>query len=518
MLPVNPAEAGIHWRFNDDARQWHAALAITLAAALVRLLFAALLPLFPDETYYWDWSRHLAAGYFDHPPAIAYLIDAGTAVAVRVGAGPSPFAIRFFPVLAGAAAGLFTALIARRLGGGSAARTASVVFALMPLAASGLVLATPDAPLLAASAAGIYFVVCALQAATGSRESTRHWLSAGVCLGLAFSSKYTSILLPVTLTAAVLMRPSLRVRLREPGPYLACIAATLVFLPVLHWNWAHDWISFRFQIQHGLGPAKGSAIKRELDLIGGQLGLVSPILFALAAGAVWRTLRRRADDARFALAVVATGSWVFFAYSAIRRPVEANWPAPSYVPAIALLAARLPASNRWLRRGIALAAVLVAILYVHALHPILPLPAQRDPVARSAGWKGLAARVQATRALLGPRTFVGADRYQEVSELAYQLPDQPHALCMCITGRHNQYELWPTFPSVAQFGDNLVLVLDDTPGTPGTAARLSPYFARASKGAIAPLLRGDDTVSVRRLWVLQGYRGGWPTAAPNDRQ
>ena len=515
MPPVIPAEAGIHWRFNDDARQWHVALAITLAAALVRLLFAALLPLFPDETYYWDWSRHLAAGYFDHPPAIAYLIYAGTAVAALFGANPSPFAIRLFPVLAGSTAGVFTALIARRLGGGSAARTAAVVFALMPLAASGLVLATPDAPLLAASAAGIYFVVCALQAAKGSRESTRHWLSAGVCLGLAFSSKYTSILLPVTLTAAVLMRPSLRVRLREPGPYLACIVATLVFLPVLHWNWAHDWISFRFQIQHGLGPATGSAIKRELDLIGGQLGLVSPILFALAAGAVWRTLRQRADDASFALAVVATGSWVFFAYSAVRRPVEANWPAPSYMPAIALLAAWLPASDRWLRRGIALAAVLVAVVYVHALHPILPLPARRDPVARSAGWEGLASRVQETRVALGPRTFVGADRYQEVSELAYHLPGKPYTFCTCITGRHNQYELWPTFASVAKPGDNLVLALDETPGPPPVTARLFPYFDRVRRGPIAPLLRGDETVSVRRVWVLQGYRGGWPSDSRN---
>ena len=502
---------------DDDARLWRAALVITLGATLVRLLFAALLPLFPDETYYWDWSRHLASGYFDHPPAIANLIRAGTSLAALFGAGPSPFVIRFFPVLAGSAAGLFTALIARRLGGGEAGRTAALVFALMPLAASGLILATPDAPLLATSAAGLYFVVCALQSEPRSRESTGYWISAGICLGLAFTSKYTSILLPVMLTVAVVARPSLRVRLREPGPYIACIVATLVFLPVLDWNRTHDWISFRFQIQHGLGTPKGSAIKRELDLIGGQLGLVSPILFALAAHSVWRTLRSRADDARFALAVVATGSWVFFAYSAMRRSVEANWPAPSYVPAIALLAALVPWHDRWLRRGLALAAVLVGIIYVHALYPVLPLPARRDPVARSAGWEAVAARVQEARAALGPRTHVGADRYQEVSELAYQLPDRPNAFCVCITGRHNQYELWPMFPSVATLGDNLVLLLDETPGAPGTVERLTPYFARVSRGVEAPLLRGRDTVSVRRVWVLAGYRGGWPRSDESSR-
>ncbi|MEO6526114.1 MAG: glycosyltransferase family 39 protein [Gemmatimonadaceae bacterium] len=496
-----------------DAPSWRAALAITAAAALVRLLFAALLPLFPDETYYWDWSRHLAGGYFDHPPMIALLIRAGTATAGLLGAAPSPFSIRLFPIAAGAVASLAAAAIARRIAGDRAARTAAIVFALMPLAATGLVLATPDAPLLAWSAVGLYCVVAALQSPVRSGRSLAWWSAAGAALGLAFASKYTSILLPLTITAAVLARPSLRVRLREPGPYVACIVATLVFLPVLRWNSAHDWISFRFQIQHGLGAPRGSPIKRELDLIGGQLGLVSPILFVLMTVAVWRALRRPFDDARFALAVVAVGSWVFFAYSALRRSVEANWPAPSYIPGVALLAAAATAAtgDRWLRRGIALAAVLVAVIYTHALVPILPLPARRDPIARAAGWDGLAQRVDDARRAVATRAWVGADRYQDVSELAYHLPDQPEALCVCLVGRRNQYALWPEFPARAATGDALVLALDERAGVHETAARLAPFFDRVTRGALAPLLRRGDTVTVRRVWVLEGYRGGWPS-------
>ena len=502
--------ASNHERVN--ARQWRAALGITMAAAFVRLIFAERLPLFPDETYYWDWTRHLANGYFDHPPAIAYLISAGTGLARLLGLGPSALAIRFFPVLAGSVASLFAVMIAQRIGGNAAARTAAIVFALMPLAASGLVIATPDSPLLATSAAGLYAVVRAFQAPPASKQALQWWVAAGLALGLAFSSKYTSILLPITIAAAVVLRPSLRARLREPGPYVACIVATLVFLPVLRWNAAHDWISFRFQIQHGLGTPKGSAIKRELDLIGGQLGLVSPIIFILAAHAVWRTLRRPVDDARFALAVVAVGSWLFFAYSAMRRSVEANWPAPSYVPAIALLAAlaSTPARDRWITRGIALAVVMVTVIYVHALVPILPLPAPRDPVARSAGWELLAARVDTVRHTLAGRTWIGSDRYQDVSELAYHLPDKPRTFCTCVTGRHNQYELWPSFATAATLSDNLVLTLEETPGTHDTAQRLTPFFARVIRGELAPLLSGHDTVDVRRLYLLEGYRGGWP--------
>ncbi|MDB4881614.1 MAG: putative rane protein, partial [Gemmatimonadetes bacterium] len=367
-----------------------------------------------------------------------------------------------------------------------------------------------DAPLLAWSALGLYCVVGALQSPPRSGRAIAWWCTAGVALGLAFASKYTSILLPITVAAAMLARPSLRARLREPGPYLACVIATLVFLPVLQWNAAHEWISFRFQLQHGLGPSRGSPIKRELDLIGGQLGLVSPILFVLMARAVWRALRRPFDDARFALAAVAVGSWVFFAYSALRRAVEANWPAPSYIAGVALLAAVTAPSDRWLRRGMALAALLVAVLYVHALVPILPLPARRDPLARAAGWDALAQRTDEARRAVTARSWVGGERYQDASELAYHLLGQPDALCVCLTGRRNQYDLWPGFAARASSGDALVLALDESAGIHPTAVRLAPYFERVTRGALAPLLRRGDTVSVRRVWVLEGYRGGWP--------
>jgi hypothetical protein len=243
------------------------------------------------------------------------------------------------------------------------------------------------------------------------------------------------------------------------------------------------------------------------------------------AHAVWRTLRRPRDDRHFALAIVALGSWVFFVYSAMRRSVEANWPAPSYVPGVALLAALASSAtrDRWLRRGVALAALLIAVVYVHALVPILPLPARRDPVARSAGWEAMASRTDDARAALamphssdpyelkdGGRIWLGADRYQDVSELAYHMPGRPIVFCNCLSARHNQYELWPTFPQRATPGDALLVVVDETSDVHGTVARLTPHFTAVSRGPLAPLLRGGDTVSVRRVWTLVGYRGGWP--------
>ncbi len=497
----------------DDKDRWREAVLITIAATLIRLFIGILLSPYPDETYYWDWSRHMATGYFDHPPAIAYMIGAGEKLAAVFGGQASTLTIRFFPVLAGGAAALFAAMVARRLGGGQSARRAAMLFAVMPIAASGLILATPDAPLLAAGAATLYFLVRALQSPRGSSQSLMWWIAAGVFLGFAFTSKFTSILYPVTLLVAMMIHPKLRERFLEPGPYVACIVATIVFIPVLQWNSAHDWISFRFQMGHGLGPPRGSFLKRELDLFGGQLALVSPILFVITAMVVWKTLKKAQNELYFMLAVMAMGCFGFFVLSATRRSVEANWPALSYVPAIILVSLWMPKADHWLRRGMGLAGLMSVMIYTQGIATILPIPARKDPVARAAGWNVFANRVSDIRDELsagGAETYIGSDRYQDVSELAFQLSDRPTTFCTCITGRKNQYELWPGFAATAKTGDNLVLALDDTSQSPVTTTKLAAHFTTVTRGEILPLLRGRDTVSVHRVWRLTGYRGGWP--------
>src|SRR5690606_35351211 len=100
---------------------------ITLLATVLRLALAASLPLVADEAYYWEWSRHLAYGYFDHPPAIAWLLAFGTALF-----GDTPLGVRFFPVLCGAVAAFALADIDERLACARAARFAALLLAATP--------------------------------------------------------------------------------------------------------------------------------------------------------------------------------------------------------------------------------------------------------------------------------------------------------------------------------------------------------------------------------------------------
>jgi 4-amino-4-deoxy-L-arabinose transferase-like glycosyltransferase len=503
------------------AAAWRLAIVITIAGTLARLVVAALTPLFPDETYYWEFSRRLAAGYFDHPPIIAWLVHLGTSIF-----GDTALGVRFGAVIAGGCAAFFAALAARRLGGPRAGLIAAALFALIPLS-SGLTLATPDAPLLCFVAATVYALVRVFESPIHSRASLTWWSVAGVMLGCAAASKYTAALVGVAVFVGMLAIPELRQRLREPGPYVATAAALVIFSPVIIWNATHDWASFAFQLSHGLAPVGGSIVRRELELVGGQAVLVSPILFillflaslkALASSSTKHSQYRSHVTSRL-LAVVGLLIFVFFMYSATRRRVEANWPALAYVTAIVVFASHAGsrAWRRWSRVGLTVGGFITGATYLNTFVPLVPGPARADPVARSAGWDELADVVALDLqrvASPGRRVWIGTDRYQEASELAFHLPGRPTTFALNLTTRPNSYDYWPSFAETARRGDILLLAVDqvgDAQAHP-TVELLRPHFTTIRRGETFVVSRHGEVLRQFQIWTLDGWRGTWPRA------
>jgi 4-amino-4-deoxy-L-arabinose transferase-like glycosyltransferase len=465
---------------------------ICLAGAL-RLALAAIVPIVPDEAYYWEWSRHLAAGYFDHPPAIAVLIHAGTLIA-----GDTPFGVRCVAVLVGTIATVAAVALAQRFGGVVAAQRAAWAVLAMPLAGAGLVLATPDVPLLAALSIGLLMVDHAL----GSARPIVWWIAAGLSLGCGLESKYTAVLFGAGIVLALLARKELRQQWRRPGPYVAILVAALVFLPVVFWNAGHDWISFRFQLQHGLVPkGHSNAFNRELSLLGGQLGLVSPILFVLIVLAVARGLRRITANRVFVVAAVAAFIAAFFVYSAARRSVEPNWLAPAVLAGTIVWGAERVITTRWERAGLALGIVLVAAIYVQVIVPFLPFPARRDPTAQGAGWASLAREIDGVR----QGAWIATNRYQDAAELAFHLNHHPTVFSLNIGGRPNEYDLWPQLSERARAGDTVLVVVPDESHTPDAIVALLPHCRSMVRGDTVELRRGREVIGARRIWTCAGW-------------
>lgn len=428
-----------------------ARLAALLAVLTVlRLLVAALVPLAPDEAYYWVWSRALAPGYLDHPPMVALWIRAGTLLA-----GQTPLGVRLLGPLSaalaswmiydagrvlfqGTAAGGTTAggtTVGGTTVGGTKARgtkargtnargtkagvTAAVLLNATLLLGVGTAIMTPDTPLLFFWAATLWATSRLAAGGTGS-----WWLAAGAFGGLALVSKYTGLFLWIGIGLWVLWVPVMRRWLLRWQPWAATLVGFALFAPVLIWNAEHRWAGFIKQGGRVGDWDPGRALGFISELIGAQIGLATPLVFALCmlglGRAVSRAWRHR-DPAWSLLAALSLPPILTFLQHAIGDRVQGNWPAIIY-PALVIAAGALAIPRKWLNAAVALGLAITALAYLQATTRLLPLPPKSDPVAiRLAGWDGLAGQVDDAGRSAGA-TCVIADGYSLASELAWWLP------------------------------------------------------------------------------------------------
>jgi 4-amino-4-deoxy-L-arabinose transferase-like glycosyltransferase len=397
-----------------------AALWLISLLVLGRLAMAALTPLTPDEAYYALWARSLSAGYYDHPPMIAFFIRAGTSLL-----GETPLGVRLFCALSAIPASVFVWRAAAILAAERrAAPLAALFFNLTLLGYFGLVVATPDAPLVLFAAAMLY---CAARLTTS--DHLAHWLAMGVATGLAFEAKYSAALLAAGFSVAVLIIPPWRRQLLGPKPWLALFVSVLVFAPNIAWNATHGWATFLKQGGR-VTEEQPFAPRYLLELVGAQLGLATPFILALAvigllpaAAAAYRSPAAR----RLLLALLLVPT-AYFLFHALRARVEGNWPGFLY-PALAIAAAVAMSREAGGVRGflsrfaapVALAIVIFGSIYV----VVGPLPAlgRKDPILRmTRGWNELAAEIRVLARENGAGYVVTHD-YQLNAELVLLLPE-----------------------------------------------------------------------------------------------
>lgn len=222
-----------------DIRWRVAAVGIVLFAVMLRLVYLGLAQLLPDEAYYWQYAQHMDLSFYDHPPMVAWIIWLGTKII-----GQNEFGVRIGAFICGLITMGYLYALARNLYSKSTGMRAIMLLSVLPFGfASGLAM-TPDAPLIAAWAATLYYMERALVA--GQRIA---WLGMGIAFGLGLLSKYTLGLLGIAALVFVILDPTARRWMRRPYPYLSAILALLLFSPVIIWNFENNWVSFLFQTE-----------------------------------------------------------------------------------------------------------------------------------------------------------------------------------------------------------------------------------------------------------------------------
>lgn len=491
--------------FLNNLTPFQATVLLVLASTVLRLAAAVSTELTTDEAHYALYGLHLDWSYFDHPSLIGWL------QAIVLLFSDSDLALRIMPILLFSAASLvlYQASVTLFPNESPWLGFASVAFiqSSVMLQLIGLAM-LPDGPLLLL---GLLVILVLHRILSGG--NLRDWLWLGLLLGLAGLSKYTAVTLIVTVVLALLLSRQVR-QLRSPGPWLALIIGLVAIMPVLYWNYRHDWISFLYQIHHGTGKLNWE-LKRLLISQAGQLLVYGPGIYVfgmIAAVAGLRELRKTGgQDGRGVMLflVLALPLLLLFGWNSGYEMTLPHWTSFGWV-ALSPLAARWIIRSwdkRWVRIGvrgsIVYAVIFIGVIFSQLISPWIPFPDNKNALRDLYGWGQAAQRAEQLRAGLESKTGVAqlifTENWTLASRLSWYARPTP---VIVLDARINQFDIWFGSP---QSGASGILVLwpqeNAKPLTGGKG-----QFAECSLRDSLPIMVNGRQSSIFTFYACHDYQ------------
>jgi len=393
----------------------HHKLVFYAAWLLLNLVQAAATELLDDEAYYWVYSKFLDWGYFDHPPMVALLIKAGTALF------PGSFGVRFFFAIMSTAGIWF---LEKLLPAKNDLLFYTIVLSMAILQIGGII-AVPDTPMLFFTILFFYVYKKLLE-----KPGFSIAVMLGVVIALMFYSKYHGLLVVLF---SILSNTKLLTRYHI---YVAGITAFIIFSPHLYWQYSHGFPSLQFHLLERNAPEY--RISFTLDYIVGQLFLAGPIAGFLLLYYAFR--KWPADYFERALKFNLAGIYLFFLVSTFKGRVEANWTVPAFIPLVVLSFAWLLTHERarmWIQRLAAVTIIIVFVIRMYTLVHLFPdSKVKQDEFHNNPEW-AIAIQQHAKEM---PVFFV--DSYQRPSKYWFYSGTPAFSL-NTVDYRRNNFNYWP---------------------------------------------------------------------------
>ena len=470
---------------------------------LFRLIYINFVPLVPQEAYYWKYAKNLALSYFDHPPMAAWTIALFTAIG-----GDHVFFIRLGSVLYALGMLILLYRIGLELfGDRKIAFLTIIAINCTVLFSIGATIITPDVPLLFFWTLIVYFLV-----KLKNTGLTKYWYFAGIALGFGLLSKYTALLIVPGIFFYILLDKKQRHWLGTIHPYLSVLIAGIIFLPVIIWNYQHDWASFMFQSASRFSKMKHFRLDYLGQLIGSQLGMLTPYLFFFIIGG-WIFAGKKAfkeKDSKFGLLFwVSLFVYGVFTFSSLRSLVKPNWMAPAYVTSIIAAIVWVQSGGtktalwfkKYFKAGLILGLVIVIFMHLLPLYPIIPIR-KGDTWT---GWKELARRIEHERAEMGEETFVFGHEYKIPSEITFYTKNHLPTHCgEIIEEKGLQYTFWTNIDEL--IGKDAIFVTSDAQRY-RAIDRMRKYFEKIEEDE--PLVIKHHGKVFREFYIYRcyGYKG-----------
>jgi 4-amino-4-deoxy-L-arabinose transferase-like glycosyltransferase len=463
-----------------------------------RLGYAIFLPVAPQEAYYWNYGRHAALSYFDHPPLAAYFIKLTTIL------GVGGFSVH----LAAIVLSVFTSLVIYRLGSmlfdEKIAFWSVVAINFTFIYALGSMIITPDTPML------LFWCLSMLACYKIGRGGGKlWWILLGFFIGAGFMSKYTIVFAGL---GALLYFSLSRMRIRWYGtiwPYTAITVALITTLPVLIWNYQNGWASFAFQTGRRAGEMSGFRPDFFFGFLGTMIGIYGIIPVPLLFAGIWNSIKRSiwGNFPNHALIACFSVPLLLFLIpvSAISW-VKMNWTVPAFIGIFISAAAHyFLKSSRFVRTWGKVSVIFLLVSFI-AAHVVILLPGiYLGKGDYSIGWDRLAYRVDTLRRDLLEPYFICGYEYKTASLLAFYLEDHPETVSNTVIGRPGlQYDYWCDPDTLV--GHNAIFVYDKR-NKIKDLSELTDRFEKVEFDSALHIERGGKEVTEFYIFRCYNYRG-----------
>ncbi len=418
--------------------------------------------LFTEEAQYWLWSRYLDWSYYSKPPLIAWVNFIVTEIF-----GRHDYVIR----LTALTFGLTTLMVVWHVAltmfrNERIAVWSTIILSISPHFILASTFLTTDTLLLFFWASTFLFFIKALE-----YNNLLFWSLAGIAFGLGCLSKYSMVFFIFVLVGLILLKDR---KVYFKGIAIMLTITCFMNLPILVWNYQHDWVS----VKHvaglgGIGRATFdwiTSMRNIGEFLGGVLLINSPFFVPYLVN-VFHGIQFRfptADRAKMTLLVApAIGAFIVLLFISILKRVEVNWASMTYLllPLCIAYWIELKGLYKQLSYSIGLTSIIVLLLLFPSIQDTtglsLVIPIKMDSMTRMAGWKDLSDVIVSLRkeSSLENSSFVFSDSYQIASELAFYTGDEK-IICVNTGRRMNQFDIWNKLNANALPGHSGIFVTD----------------------------------------------------------
>lgn len=492
-------------------------LALLVSAfAVVHFIINIFLKIHIDEAAWWLASRHLSAGYFFHPPFIAFEL----AFLVKL-FGDSPAALRVGSLIfVCASLPLFYFLSREFFGESKRAFYSTLFLSLLPITNYWLLIANQDAPFI------FFWLLTILLAWSALRgDKIWYWYLAGVTSGLLMLCKLQSALIFLGLFLFLVTRREGRAWLRRKEPYLALLIVVVMFIPTLVWYARHDFQPIIYQLSNRPGFVKHGLIDYILKIIkhvGWEMAVLTPFIYLLSLfGVVYHGylgFRKREEVSLYLFWLSATVITFF-----VITGGPPYWSFPGHIVSLLAGAASFPVLMARFKHGfLARWWKPVAVVLCMAIPLLVSSYVIGFALTRSqlhVGWEEIADEVRRIRQEMdSPEVCLAGPYHFLVNGIAYRLEEGVDGYTLLFRvyetenfGVDTTYDPWVYVGDLV--GKDVVFVdEEDNPDdyfTPPSywEEKLPPYFERVEGPEVFRVMRGGEAFRTFYIFRCYGFQG-----------